>query len=239
MYITLILLAIFVCCIATLWTEGLWGNAIRLINVITAALLATNYFEPLADWAQGDPVVGNNFYTFTYVWDFLILWGLFVVFLVVFRLATDRLSRVRLKFLKPVNQAGSLFFAAWIGWIMVCFTAVSLHVAPLGRNFLVKSFVPEQRAAKMFSPEICWLGFVQTESKGAFRRSPKSLQQSIAKKKAKGKWNELAQGNWSAEKYRTFDPQGTFLPKYTTRRANLEYYNKEHSAIRINPTIPD
>ena len=72
-YTSIILFAIFVCCIATLWTEGMWGNAIRLINVVTAALLATNYFEPLANWLQG---FSTKFSTFTYLWDFLALWGL-------------------------------------------------------------------------------------------------------------------------------------------------------------------
>jgi hypothetical protein len=134
---------------------------------------------------------------------------------------------VRVKFLKPVNQVGSLVLAAWIGWIMVCFTAMSLHTAPLGREYLVGSFVPEQRVDKWpVSPEICWLGFVQRESKGAFCRS---ASEDFLRKNP----------DWKGEKTRTFDPGGKFLPTYTTRRANLEYYNKKYRAIRINPDIAD
>ncbi len=209
-YISIILFVIFGSCVATLWTEGMWGNAIQLINVVTAALLATNYFEPLANTIQG---VNTNMGTYTYVWDFLSLWGLFVIILAFLRFITDKLSRVRVKFLKPADQIGSFAIAAVIGWVMVCFTAMSLHMAPLGREYLVKSakdptkasFRPEVRVNSFLCPEIRWLGFFQRESKGAFCRM----------------------------KPRTFDPNSEFLPTYTDRRANLEYYNMEHNAIRI------
>ena len=46
--LTLILVLIFLACLGFLYPEGMWSNAIRLINVILAALLAINYFEPLA-----------------------------------------------------------------------------------------------------------------------------------------------------------------------------------------------
>ena len=52
MWITLLLLLIFVGCIAALYTDGMWSNAIGLINVVTAALLATNFWEPAADWLE-------------------------------------------------------------------------------------------------------------------------------------------------------------------------------------------
>ena len=48
--------------------SGLWSNTITLVNVLTAGLLATNYFEPLADFFEGR----NS--SFTYVWDFLAIW---------------------------------------------------------------------------------------------------------------------------------------------------------------------
>ena len=49
---TILLLVILIACAASLYTEGMWGNAIRLINVVTAGLIATNYFEPVADWLE-------------------------------------------------------------------------------------------------------------------------------------------------------------------------------------------
>jgi len=39
-----LLLVIFFGCFAFIMNNGLWSNTITLVNVITAALLATNYF---------------------------------------------------------------------------------------------------------------------------------------------------------------------------------------------------
>ena len=66
--LTLLMLVILFAAVATLYTEGMWSNAVRLINVVMAALLATNYFEPLADWLEGQ---GDWFRSCTHYWDFL------------------------------------------------------------------------------------------------------------------------------------------------------------------------
>ena len=43
----LMLLLIFAI-VATCFNEGIWSNVVRLINVITAGLVAMTFFEPLA-----------------------------------------------------------------------------------------------------------------------------------------------------------------------------------------------
>ena len=40
-----LLFVIFLFCVAFLYTDGMWGNAVQLINVVTAALLAVNFWE--------------------------------------------------------------------------------------------------------------------------------------------------------------------------------------------------
>ena len=70
----------------------MWSNALRFMVVVAAALLATNYFEPVADQLDAwQP-------TYTYCWDFLSLWGLFAIFVVLFRAVTDQLSKVKVRF---------------------------------------------------------------------------------------------------------------------------------------------
>ena len=80
--IFLILLLVLAACEGFLYNEGIWGNLIRLVNVLTAALLATNFWEPLARVLEE-----NVSKPLTYFWDFIALWGLFCVFLIIFRLA--------------------------------------------------------------------------------------------------------------------------------------------------------
>jgi hypothetical protein len=205
--LTVLMFVILFACVATLYADGMWSNAIGLINVVTAALLATNFFEPVAQrLEQWDA-------SFTYVWDFLALWGLFAVFLIILRTATDRISHVQVKFLKVADRIGSGIFAVWIGWVMICFTMMTLHTAPLARNFLFDGFKAENKMVLGFAPDRQWLAFVQKESQGAFCRSAAPAE---------------------AEKF-VFDPNGEFMPKYATRRANLEKNVATKDSLRVGP----
>jgi hypothetical protein len=182
---TALLVIVFVV-IAMAGSEGLWSNAITLVNVVTAALLATNFWEPVAD------LLIEQFPQGTYLWDFSALWGLFAVGLIVVRAATYFASRVKVRFPKLVEILGGYLFAVWIGWVMVCFTAMTLHTAPLSREFMFGGFKPEKRILGL-APDRQWLAFMQRASRGAFaRRSGESLQ--------------------------IFDPHGDFIIKYATRR---------------------
>jgi len=207
--IILLMCIILFAAVAMLYTDGTWSNALRLINVVTAALLAVNFYEHLADWLETKQP------TYTYFWDFLALWGLFVVFSAVFRVLTDFLSRVKVRFLKIADQIGSVILSLWIGWVMVCFTMVTLHTAPLARNFMDGSFDPEQRMVLGLAPDRQWLGFMQRMSQGPYARS-------------------AGEAEWKGEKY-VFDPDAEFLLKYATRRANFESHVKHTGKLRVLP----
>lgn len=215
-----IFVVIFATCMALLYQDGLWGNAVRLINLVTAALLATNYFEPVANYLDGMQP------SYTYFWDFLALWGLFALFLVIFRAATDSISRVQVRFLKLADQIGSVLCSAWIGWVMVSFSAFSLHLAPLGREFLGGSFVPEQRVEKG-GAELYWLGFVQRVSRGQFARG---LSETEVTANRYASQQEQRPGE---EKLAVFDRTGGLLPKYATRRARLQSHVESTGAARV------
>ena len=85
--LNLVLIVIFVIVAASLWFQGLWSNVLTLINMFFAMMLAFNYFEPLAD------MLDETERSFTYLWDFLSLWGLFALSFGLLRLFTDMLSR--------------------------------------------------------------------------------------------------------------------------------------------------
>ena len=203
MYISIILGVIMLACVASLFNDGLWSNAVRLINVIFAALLAMNYFEPLAT------ALDNWNSTYTFMWDFLSLWGLFVVFSIVLKVLTDQLSKVKVKFLKIVDQIGGLVISLWIGWVMVCFTLTTLHTAPLSHDFAGFSVDKDE---KMFlvGPDRLWLAFTQKESMGVYGHSPAN----------------------EPEKY-VFDSHAQFMPMYHFRRVKLEAKNKKNDSIRL------
>jgi hypothetical protein len=198
----LLLLLIFAV-VASCFNEGMWSNAVRLVNVVTAALLAVNFFEPLARrldaWDK----------SYTYLWDFLALWGLFAVFLLVFRELTDRISHVNVRFLKLADRIGGVVFSLLVGWVVVCFTLTTLHTAPLGRNFLWEGFSTDSDAKMLFgmaAPDRQWLGFERNLSTAAFGRSDDT---------------------------REFDGDGEFTQKYASRRELLEKHIKAKDSLRV------
>jgi uncharacterized membrane protein required for colicin V production len=205
--LTILMVVIIVTCVAFLYTEGMWGNAIRLINVVTAALLATSFWEPLADWLEG------SLPSYTYLWDFLSLWALFCGFMIVLRLLTNQISKVRVRFLKIADRIGSGVLALMVGWVIVCFTMMSLHTAPLGKTFLFDNFQPEESMVMGTAPDQKWLGFVRNLSCGAYCRS-------------------MTEAQWEQRKF-VFDPYGEFVDTYDQRRDTLEKHNKATGEIRV------
>lgn len=188
MYLTLLLLVIFFCCLGFTVQNGIWGNGILLIIVVSSGLLAVSYFEPLADYLQSmEP-------TYTYLFDFLAFWAVFAISAGVLRALTDKLSTVKVKFRKPFDQIGGMILGAWVGWAMICVTLMSLHSAPLARNFMQGAF-QEKPNTRMFlglAPDRLWLGFAQKSSEGAFSAG------------------------------QPFDPFGEYILKYSERRARFE-----------------
>jgi hypothetical protein len=192
--------AILFAVVASCFNEGIWSNAVRLVNVVTAGLLAMNFFEPLSRALDGWDK------SYTYLWDFLTLWGLFAVFLLIFREITDRVSRVSVRFIKLADRIGGVLLSLVVGWVMVCFTMTTLHTAPLGRNFMWQGFTTdtEERMFVGMGPDRQWLGFTNNMSTGAFSRFDQT--------------NEFVG---------TYD----FIPKYASRRELLEQYIKEKDSL--------
>lgn len=166
MVINVVLLVIFVAAFASLMNNGLWSNMLMLMNVITAGLLATNYFEPVADWLD------QQIPSLTYLWDFIAIWLVFIVAMLALRSATDYMSTVRVKFLPPIDRAAGTILALWVSWVLLCFATATLHTAPLARNFLGGAFQPNPQDKMLWglSPDRRWLAWVHRESQGSLCR---------------------------------------------------------------------
>ncbi len=166
MILNILLFVILIAVFASLMNLGLWSNTLTLINVITAGLLATNYFEPLAGWFD------QQLPSYTYVYDFLALWLIFGITVTVLRIATDYMSPVKVRFLPPIDKAGGIVMAIWAGWVVVCFATMTLHTAPLATHFLWGGFQPQPDTKMMFrlAPDRKWLAWVHRESQGPLSR---------------------------------------------------------------------
>ncbi len=216
MLLGLFLLAIFIGCVAMLWNEGMWSNAITLVNVTLAGLIATNYFEPLA--ARLDRMSPQ----YTYLWDFFMLWGVFALVYGVMRAVTDSISRHRVRFKMPVEHTGRVIFAIWAAWIMVGLTTMSLHLAPLGPNHFGGAFAKKPTSGNFLgmAPDRQWMAFVQKSSRGALSRSHRQGAQAGYHPHP----DDQQKGR------RVFDPQGDLVVKYRHRRAAFDTGRKENEA---------
>lgn len=223
MYVAFVLI-VLVFVLAFGGTEGLWSNAIRLVNVILAALIATNYFEPVAVMLED---ILSGYFNAGIRADFAALCLVFAAAMMVLRAVTDRLSREQVRFLPWVNRAGGYLLAAFSGWVLICFLSMALHTAPLPydlypggihrdaeerRAFYANQQAFEEWVANEFAsydlstrrlagtaPDRKWLAFMRKVSLGSLGRSrdPKE-----------------------------FDPAGDFIFRYEARRLKYEHMDR-------------
>lgn len=202
--LTLVLLVIFLIVAAAMWFQGLWNSVLTLINLFLAVMVAFNYFEPLAD------MIDSQDRSYTYLVDFLVLWGLFALSFGLLRLMTDLLSRHRVVFDFWTETVGRGVLAIWIAWLFVGFVCVTLHTAPLSAHPL--GFQPTPTAGNFLgmAPGRQWLGFIQSRSLGAFSRGESDPQ------------NLSPRSEDEERNVRVFDPESRFILKYHQRRENFE-----------------
>jgi hypothetical protein len=204
-YATLLLcLFVLAACVAFLFQEGIWGNAVRLVNVVFAVLLALNFYEPVAAKITN---ISADVKNYVVMFDFISLWVCFAVCMAVFRTVTDQVSKVKVRFLQVVDRPGGIVLSICIGWVMVGFTLISLHVSPLSQYPMLGSFKPQDGMFLGLAPDRELLGFAKYQSSGAYSRS--------------------------ADHDTSFP--NDFIETQLMRRMHLEHYVLKHESPLINP----
>ena len=213
----LLVVFIFVVIVASTWFLGMWNNVITLINVIIAATVSSILFEPIADMIDG----GTSSYT--YVLDFVALWGVFFVTMGVLRGLTDTLSSYRMKFALPLEMIGRTVFAILIAWVFICFTTFTLHTAPLSDTAWGGGFqaTPQTRNLGV-GPDRMWLAYLQSRSLGALSEYRDSW--------FWGRYQEELHPDDESNNCRVFDSRSDFIYKYHHRRRILG----EQQTIAVN-----
>lgn len=168
MILNLILLAVFLVVTLTVAKAGIWDALILLVLVPVAATAATAWYE----WIVA--LLEPRLPSYTYLLDFVALWGLFCLILFVLREVTDRISRRKVRMRRPVEMFGGPVVAALVAWVMTCFTAATLHTAPLPRDVVQPT--PEARMFFGLGPDRRWLAWVRGSTlRGPFARPDKAF----------------------------------------------------------------
>lgn len=214
----LVLFLAFAGVTAAIWVQGFWSAAVTMCNLLLAMLIATNLFEPIADMVE---TYGAQ--SWTYLLDFILLWLLFFVAFGALRGLTDVLSQTQVKFDLPVEMAGRSVFAAFSGWLFVCFLAFSLQMAPLNAENPLGAWDTTKYNSFLFTaPERLWMRFMFDRSRGALARGHFSSQPS------------QSHPSDQALNVEAFDPNAVFAIKYHQRRKKYE----ANADMRVLPEAP-
>ena len=153
---------IFFACLAMMVREGLWSNTITMVNVFISGTVAFGFYAPLT--IKVDEALAGEY---TYLLDFLMLWALYVVTMIIARMLTDRLSTTRLRLKHPIDSICGPLMAALAAWVITSFAVATLHTAPLQKESVGGKLVHEQIEGKsaLTSPDLAWLRFVERITK--------------------------------------------------------------------------
>jgi uncharacterized membrane protein required for colicin V production len=125
--IDLIISGLILLLIYALTSEGLWGSALMFFNVLFSAMVAFNFYEPLATLLDRTGIP----------WGFsdtLCLMGLFCVTVVAFRLVTESIAPVMVRFPVPIYHFGRLLFGTAGALVTMAVAILAFHTAPINKK---------------------------------------------------------------------------------------------------------
>jgi uncharacterized membrane protein required for colicin V production len=161
MYWTVYAIVLFVGLAMTV-REGLWSNAIALVNIIISGLVAFGFYSPLVIYLD-EMSDGEH----TYWLDFAVLWALFAAAMVVCRAVAGAASKTRMRFKNPIDPIGGPLVGFIAAWVLASITLATLHTSPMPKDaFSGKLVHADVMSAPAFtSPDAAWLRFVEKMSR--------------------------------------------------------------------------
>jgi len=162
MYIAFYLLVVFAGT-AMMVQQGLWSNAISLVNIIISGLVAFTFYQPLTIYV--DEMLDGEY---TYLLDFVMIWALFVVTMVGARAVSGFASGTRMRFKHPIDPVGGPLVGFLAAWVLAGIVLASLHTSPMPKEAFGGSLVySESDVASnsgVMKPDLAWLRFVEAMS---------------------------------------------------------------------------
>jgi hypothetical protein len=156
--VALILLMTYV-----LTSEGLWGAALMFFNIVFGALIAFNFYEPLASLLDR---TGIN-------WGFsdtLCMMGLFCVSVLLLRLTTETIAPVQVRFPPALYHAGRLVFGLAGATVTMAVIILSFHAAPVHKK-IIYAIDYQTKPPFGIGLDHQWLGFFQYQTGAVFARN--------------------------------------------------------------------
>jgi hypothetical protein len=145
--------------LAMMVREGLWSNAIMLVNIVVSGLVAFGFYSPLVVYLNEGLTDGQH----TYWLDFAVIWALYGAAMVVSRALTGAASRTRMRFKNPIDPIGGPLMGLVAAWVLAAFATATLHTSPMPKDAFSGKLTQAhfQSASWATSPDAAWLRFVE------------------------------------------------------------------------------
>lgn len=161
-YVAILLLFVLFAGIAMTVNEGLWSNTVTLLCVILGSLLAWHWGPVLGGFVidQAKPSPENE-----WAFWFASIWGVYFLAVTLLRIIADRSSRVRMRFIRPLDMAGGILIGLVVAVMFSSFAAYAVFIpvqagvwktedaAPWAKQTIQKLAGPIYSAGKAFYGE--------------------------------------------------------------------------------------
>jgi hypothetical protein len=145
-------------------SEGLWGAALMFFNVLFSALVAFNFYEPLAS------LLATNVNAMAGFADTLCLLLIFAITLLILRLTTDSLGPTMVRFPQAIYHVGRWLFALMGASLTMAILLLALHTAPIHKRMFYGAYPYDKKPPFGMGLDWKWLGFFQYSSGNVFAR---------------------------------------------------------------------
>src|SRR5215217_7585077 len=108
-------------------SEGLWGAALMFFNVLFAAIIALNFYEPLA------ALIGSTGLNWGFSDTLCLLW-LFIIASLLLRLTTESLAPSMVRYPGPIYHVGRWLFALAGSVVTIAVLLLSFETAPVHKK---------------------------------------------------------------------------------------------------------
>ena len=148
LYLCILIFFVFFAGVAMTIGEGLWNNTINLIIMLISGVAAVCLGYPLGMFAlekfEKPPELA---------WYFVFagVWLVFFAWIMVFRVIGERLSRVRMKFVPPLEMAAGPLMGLVLAVMFSSFLAFTLYYIPIRAGYWTASQAPPWQQTTMRS----------------------------------------------------------------------------------------
>ena len=128
LYLGILLCFVFFAGVAMTIAEGLWNNAVLLLVVMIAGVLAFSAGVPLGAFVAEQADASSD-----YTWHvvFACVWGVFFISATILRILLERTSQTRVKFLPPLEMAAGPLVGLFVAAMFTSFVAYTLVAIPI------------------------------------------------------------------------------------------------------------